>query len=114
MSMTDRENVGTIEDLHASATKITGLTDFGKPDYLDGLSALLESYERDAQLTSLGRKVARSWLARSARWGLLSIPSPQRSVSSGPSSSLGYRVQARQRCIACSPPIPPTRGSRCG
>ena len=60
--MTDRENVGTIEDLHASATKITGLTDFGKPDYLDGLSALLESYERDAQLTSLGRKVARSFL----------------------------------------------------
>jgi hypothetical protein len=60
--MTDRENVGTIEDLHASATKITGLSDFGKPDYLDGLSALLESYERDAQLTLLGRKVARSFL----------------------------------------------------
>ncbi|NMN98960.1 sulfotransferase family protein [Antrihabitans stalactiti] len=60
--MTDRDNVGTIEDLHASATKITGLTDFGNPSYLEGLTVLLESYERDAQLTPLGRKVARSFL----------------------------------------------------
>ena len=27
------ENVGTVDDLHASATRLTGLTDFGADDY---------------------------------------------------------------------------------
>jgi hypothetical protein len=54
--------VGTVEDLHASASKVTGLTDFGPDDYTDGLSVLLESCERDADLTPLGRKVMRAFL----------------------------------------------------
>ncbi|MBK1785463.1 sulfotransferase family protein [Prauserella cavernicola] len=55
-------SVGTVADLHASATKITGLGDFGADDYTDGLAVLLESYERDAGLTPLGGKVMRAFL----------------------------------------------------
>jgi Sulfotransferase family len=58
----ERDSVGTAEDLHASATRITGLADFGPDDYRDGLAVLLESYARDADLTPLGRKVQRSFL----------------------------------------------------
>ncbi|MGO8961419.1 MAG: sulfotransferase family protein [Streptosporangiaceae bacterium] len=59
MTTTERDNVGTVEDLHESASRMTGLTDFGTDDYSDGLAVLLDSYGRDADLTSLGRKVAR-------------------------------------------------------
>ena len=62
MPSTERDNVGTVEDLHESATKMTGLCDFGADDYIDGLAVLLESYARDADLTSLGRKVSRAGL----------------------------------------------------
>jgi hypothetical protein len=54
--------VGTIEELHASASKVTGLSDFGPDDYADGLGVLVESYARDAELTPLGAKVTRSFL----------------------------------------------------
>jgi hypothetical protein len=54
--------VGTIGDLHASASRITGLSDFGPDDYTDGLGVLLESYARDAALTPLGEKATRSLL----------------------------------------------------
>jgi hypothetical protein len=57
-----RDSVGTVEDLHASATKITGLTDFGSPDYLEGLAVLLDSYASDAGLTPLGNSIERSFL----------------------------------------------------
>lgn len=55
-------SVGTVEDLRASATKITGLADFGAGDYADGLAVLLESYARDAELTPLGAKASRAFL----------------------------------------------------
>jgi hypothetical protein len=57
-----KDAVGTVEDLHASASKITGLADFGPDDYTDGLAVLLESCARDAGLTPFGRKVMRSML----------------------------------------------------
>src|SRR5215471_2958111 len=57
-----REGIGSPEDLHASATRITGLADFGADDYRDGLSVLLESCARDAGLTELGVKVHRAFL----------------------------------------------------
>jgi hypothetical protein len=60
--MAVREGVGTAEDLHASATRITGLADFGADDYRDGLAVLLESCAADAALTPLGAKVMRSFL----------------------------------------------------
>ncbi|MGV0812463.1 sulfotransferase [Mycolicibacterium boenickei] len=56
-----RTNVGTVEDLHASAVKACGLEDFGTDDdnYLEALGVLLESYQRDADLTELGSKMQR-------------------------------------------------------
>jgi Sulfotransferase family len=60
--MTDRTTVGTVADLHASASRITGLVDFGADDYTDGLAVLLESLTRGADLTPAGRKVMRAFL----------------------------------------------------
>jgi hypothetical protein len=57
-----REDVGTVEDLHASATKLTGLGDFGGDEYVEGLRVLLESYEADEDLTPFGNKVHRAML----------------------------------------------------
>ena len=52
--------LATLDDLHASATKLTGLSDFGDLGYRAGLAVLLESYARDEQLTPLGVKVKRA------------------------------------------------------
>jgi hypothetical protein len=57
-----RDSVGTVADLHESATRITGLADFGADDYRDGLAVLLESYAAEAGLTPLGRKLKRVFL----------------------------------------------------
>ncbi len=59
--MTQRTEVGTVEDLHASATKACGLDDFGSDDdnYREALTVLLESYRRDADLTEFGSKMQR-------------------------------------------------------
>jgi len=54
-----RDRVGTVGDLHASATRLTGLNEFGEDEYLDGLAVLLASYERDEKLTPLGQKMHR-------------------------------------------------------
>lgn len=59
---TGRDTVGTVDDLHASAMRITGLDDFGPDDYRDGLEVLLESYAKDAHLTPFGNKVKRAFL----------------------------------------------------
>jgi Sulfotransferase family len=50
------------EDLRASASRVTGLADFGPDDYTDGLEVLLESYARDAGLTPLGVRATRALL----------------------------------------------------
>ncbi|HET7740257.1 sulfotransferase [Mycolicibacterium sp. 624] len=56
-----RTDVGTVDDLHASATKACGLDDFGVDDdnYREALGVLLESFRRDADLTELGSKMNR-------------------------------------------------------
>lgn len=56
-----RTNVGTVEDLHASATKACGLEDFGSDDdnYREALGVLLDAYAREADLTELGSKMQR-------------------------------------------------------
>ena len=69
--MTGGEGIGTAAELHAAATALTGLADFGDDDYLDGLAALLESYARDAGLTAKGVRVARA-LVRGALTARLS------------------------------------------
>lgn len=64
MSDADRVNVGTVEDLHASATRTVGLENFG--DEADGhreaLGVLLDSLHTDAGLTPAGSKYWRSVL----------------------------------------------------
>lgn len=62
MTSTERTDVGTIDDLHSSATRFTGLTDFGADDYTEALGVLLDSYHRDAELTALGSKMSRFFL----------------------------------------------------
>src|SRR5215213_6557069 len=59
--MTPRTDVGTVEDLHAPATKAYGLDDFRVDDdnYREALSVLLESFRRDADLTEIGSKMNR-------------------------------------------------------
>jgi hypothetical protein len=64
--------VGTVADLHASATRLTGLDDFGADDYSDGLVVLLESYVRDENLTQLGAKVSHVFLRGALAARLLS------------------------------------------
>jgi hypothetical protein len=56
-----RTDVGTVDDLHASAVKACGLDDFGVDDdnYREALGVLLESFRRDADLTEFGSKMQR-------------------------------------------------------
>ena len=56
------EPLATADELHALASQVTGLSDFGPDDYTDGLEVLLGSLERDADLTPRGRKVMRAML----------------------------------------------------
>ncbi|GLB83950.1 sulfotransferase family protein [Mycobacterium kiyosense] len=60
----ERTDVGTVEELHASATKLTGLDDFGTDDdnYREALGVLLDAYRREADLTVLGSKMNRFFL----------------------------------------------------
>ena len=60
--MSESDGIGTADDLHAAATEITGLADFGDGDYRDGLAVLLDSYARDAGLTAKGTRVTRALL----------------------------------------------------
>ena len=113
--------VGTAEDLHASATQITGLADFGADDYRDGLAVLLESYDRDAGLTPLGDRVTRALLRGALVARLLSEAAWARhpeyagvAGSSARSSSPGCPAPARPRCTACSRPTRRTRAWSCG
>jgi hypothetical protein len=54
--------VGTVQDLQASASRRTGLDDFGPDDYTDGLAVLLDSLAADAALTPAGAKAMRALL----------------------------------------------------
>ncbi|HEX9065455.1 MAG TPA: sulfotransferase [Streptosporangiaceae bacterium] len=73
-----RTGVGTVEDLHASATRLTGLDDFGSDEYRDGLDVLLESYAAQAGLTPLGSKMSRVFLRDALVARLLSEAAWQR------------------------------------
>ncbi|MGH3716207.1 MAG: sulfotransferase family protein [Micromonosporaceae bacterium] len=55
-----RDTIGTADELHASATKLTGLDDFGDDGYREGLGVLLDSLARDAALTPLGNTIWRA------------------------------------------------------
>jgi hypothetical protein len=83
--------VGTADDLHAAASRVTGLTDFGPDDYTDGLGVLLESYARDAGLTPAGQKAARALLRGALVARLLS--------EAGWQGHLGYGQVAVERPV---------------
>ena len=72
--MTSRTDVGSVDDLKASAVKTVGLDDFGsdEDDYLEALSVLLESYRREADFTELGSKMSRFFLRNALVARLLS------------------------------------------
>jgi len=57
-----RDDVGTVDDLHESATRLTGLADFGGDEHVEGLRVLLDSYAAEAGLTPYGNKVKRAFL----------------------------------------------------
>ncbi len=52
------------DDLLAAATRKTGLADFGDPSFRVALEQLVGAFEREADLTALGRMVARRDLGR--------------------------------------------------
>ncbi len=54
--------IGTVAELQAKASDMTGLSEFGADDYTDGLAVLLESFSAEAGLTEAGRKAARAML----------------------------------------------------
>lgn len=59
-----RTDVGTVEELHASASRLVGLDDFGPDDdnYREALAVLLDSCHREAGFTPLGSKMNRIFL----------------------------------------------------
>ena len=50
--------------LLAEATRRCGLDDFGEPSFREGLGRLLEAFEREAALSTLGRIIAKNDLVR--------------------------------------------------
>jgi hypothetical protein len=62
--VTARTDVGTVEDLKASAVRAVGLDDFGSEgdNYTEALTVLLEAYRREAGLTAVGSKMSRFFL----------------------------------------------------
>ncbi|MDH6679299.1 hypothetical protein M2284_003515 [Rhodococcus sp. LBL1] len=56
------DGVGAIEDLQRAARAQTGLDDFGGDEYLEGLTVLLDSFEREADLTPHGKVIARKMI----------------------------------------------------
>jgi len=72
--MATRTDVGTVDDLKASAVKAVGLDDFGSDDdnYIEALSVLLDSYRCDVDLTELGSKMSRFFLRNALVARLLS------------------------------------------
>ncbi len=75
MSLTTRtrDSVGTYDDLHASASKMTGLTDFGDPVYEEGLRLLLDDYASVSGLTGEGNYMQRTFLRGALVGRLLTV-----------------------------------------
>ncbi|MEP9414790.1 sulfotransferase [Gordonia sp. VNQ95] len=62
MTRSTLTSVGTVDDLHESAIRATGLDDFGDGAYSEPLQILLDSYAEEAGLTELGSKMFRFFL----------------------------------------------------
>jgi hypothetical protein len=105
--MIERTDVGTVDDLHESATRLVGLDDFGPDDdnYREGLAVILDSYRRDADLTPFGSKMCRVYLR-----GALAA----RLMAQAGWKQPGWSAPAPPRFIACSPRTRCIRDCRCG
>jgi hypothetical protein len=68
----ERDSVGTFEDLHAAAGRMTGLDDFGPDEYVEPLRTLLHSLETSGGLTGVGNTMQRSFLRGALAARLLS------------------------------------------
>lgn len=68
-----RDAIGTYEDLHASASKVVGLDDFGDPIYEEGLRLLLDDYANTAGLTGEGNYLQRTFLRGALVGRLLTV-----------------------------------------
>ncbi|HSV39690.1 MAG TPA: sulfotransferase [Nocardioidaceae bacterium] len=75
MSLTTRvrDSVGTYDDLHESASRMTGLSDFGDPIYEEGLRLLLSDYAQHAGLTGEGNYMQRTFLRGALVGRLLTV-----------------------------------------
>ena len=60
--MRERDSVGTFDDLHEAATRVTGLDDFGDDGYHEALRLLLDDYAHHAGLTGAGNYMQRTFL----------------------------------------------------
>lgn len=68
----------TVEGLQDAARARTGLDDFGADDYLEGLTILRDSFEHEADLTDLGRRIARKMIVDALSARLISEAAFQR------------------------------------
>src|SRR3954465_12258824 len=71
-AMRERDSVGTFDDLHAAATRMTGLDDFGTDEYHEPLRVLLDSFLSSAGLTGVGNTMERSFVRGALAARLLS------------------------------------------
>ncbi len=69
----------TADDLLEKATQKSGLTDFGDQTFLEGLNILIESLEKDANLSLIGRIFNSSLIDRCLRNRLLLVDAKKRS-----------------------------------
>ncbi|GAB2652760.1 sulfotransferase [Prescottella soli] len=67
-----RDGVGSIEELHAEACAMSRYDDFGGDEYLEGLRVLLDSFEREADLTPHGKVIARKMIVGALTGRLIS------------------------------------------
>ncbi|MCL2535413.1 MAG: sulfotransferase [Nocardiaceae bacterium] len=64
--------VGSIDELHEEARAATGLDDFGGDEYREGLEVLLDSFERESDLTPHGKVIARKMILSALTGRLIS------------------------------------------
>jgi hypothetical protein len=57
------------KSLMEEAMKNTGLSDFGEESFLEGFRRLLDSLEKEARLSPIGRLIAHAWCSATSRTG---------------------------------------------
>ena len=118
----ERTTVGTVEDLHASATQITGLTDFGVDDYTEALGVAARLLRPGRGPDPARQQDARGLFLRGALVARLLSEAGVEAASRARggrdrAADLRHRPaphRAPPRCTGCSPPTRRTRAWSCG